>query len=169
MHEVLTIKSHTDDSLVIGKRTVERFAGAVIAALGSTMLISFRHTVLPLPKLRLLLVFPTALILLGLHVALSSRNFTFVRYSQVCKCRIHVLGIFRLQRTINFCAVTYRRHFNWQTPGWLYSIILIGREGQLRRKSTTMGYAPGRVHAEDLVAIIAEFTNSDICREEPRQ
>jgi hypothetical protein len=166
MHQVLTVKLRADDRLVVGKRWAERFAGVVLAVLACTILVSAWPAVFASPTLRPLLVFPFALTLLGLRVALSSRHFTFTRDSQACRCRTCVLGIIRLERTIDFVAVTSRRQFDWYTPrwlysdAWLYSVALVERE-RSRGRPIAMGYAPGRIRVEELIATIAEFTGCE--------
>jgi hypothetical protein len=160
MHQVLTIKLRADDKLVVGKRWAERFAGAVLATLACIVLVSAWPVVFPSPTLRPLLLFPSALTLLGLHVALSSRHFTFTRDSQACRYRNCVLGVIRRQRTIDLVAVTWRRQFNWKFPGWLHSIVLI-EQGEFGRRPVAMGYVPGGMWGEELAATISEFTGCE--------
>jgi hypothetical protein len=166
MHQVLTIKLRAYDKLVVGKRWAERFAGVVLAALACVVFVSAWPVVFRSVALRPLLLLPATLTLLGLHVALSARDFTFTRDSQACRCRTCVLGVIRLERTIDFVAVTWRRQFDWQTPrwlfsdAWLYSVALVERE-RAGGRPIAMGYAPGRMRAEELIATIAEFTGCE--------
>lgn len=157
MHEVMTIKSQGEDELTIGKRNVERLAGVVLAVLASAILISLWRTDSPLTTSWWVFVPPAVLTLWGVHVALSGHRFVFTRHSQVCRSQFRVFGILNLRRAIEFSAVTYSRQCNWLTPGWLYSIILTGREHS-RRRIIRLGYVSRRIGAAKLAETIAEFT-----------
>lgn len=160
MHEVMTIKSRGEDELTIGKRNIERLAAVALAALASAILISLWRTDLPLATLWWVRIPPALLTVWGLHVALSGHSFTFTRHSQVCRSQFRVFGILKLRRTIDFSAVTYSRQYDWLTPGWLYSIVLVGREHS-RRRIIRLGYVSRRIGAAKLAETIAEFTDCE--------
>ena len=160
MHDVIIIKRQTGDSLICGTRIVERIVGALLSVLAAAVTISGWIVLsVAFPVARPALFIPSCLFLLGLHVAFSTRSFTFSRDSQACVVRITLLGVLRRQRTIRFSQVVCHRQWNWQGFWWLYQLVLTDRQ-QTKAISFTMGYASSRSRAEALARNIATFTNT---------